>query len=63
MNDNYSRNSNLCSICNYIEYMLKRLLVLNRDIQIEREVLLGFSNVKIGEADMVSISLKNRSLL
>ena len=40
-------------ISNYIEYMLKRLLVLNRDIQIEREVLLGFSNVKIGEADMV----------
>lgn len=40
-------------ISNYIEYMLKRLLVLNRDIQIEREALLGFSNVKIGEADMV----------
>lgn len=40
-------------ISNYIEYMLKRLLVLNRDIQIEREALLGFSNVEIGKADMV----------
>lgn len=40
-------------ISNYIEYMLKRLLVLNRDIQIEREALLGFSKVEIGKADMI----------
>lgn len=39
-------------ISNYIEYMLKRLLFLNRDIQIEREALLGFSSKKTGEADM-----------
>ncbi len=40
-------------ISNYVEYMLKRLLFLNRNIQIEREALLGFSSIKIGEADMV----------
>lgn len=40
-------------ISNYIEYMLKRLLYLNRNIEIEREAILGFSSVRIGEADMV----------
>lgn len=47
-------------ISNYIEYMLKRLLVLNRDIQIEREALLGFSNVEIGKADMILYRNNNR---
>lgn len=40
-------------ISNYIEYMLKRLLYLSRNIEIEREALLGFASVNIGEADMV----------
>lgn len=40
-------------ISNYIEYMLKRLLYLNRNIEIEREALLGFASVNIGEADMI----------
>lgn len=40
-------------ISNYIEYMLKRLLYLNRKIEIEREAILGFSNKRLGEADMM----------
>lgn len=40
-------------ISNYIEYMLKRLLFLNRNIQIEREAIIGFSSIEIGEADIV----------
>ncbi len=47
-------------ISNYIEYMLKRLLILNRDIQIEREELLGFSSVEIGKADMILFRNNNR---